>query len=268
MLLRIASALVLIPLTLGVALLAGPLLFLVALGGAGTLCLREFRDLSARCGLAGSAVFAYVGFWLLLLELHFQAVPLDLALAILVIGAFLSAMAHGPPSRERFGGMAADLFAVLYLALCLFPALRIRFDFGDAAGRGWLVVLFATIWAGDTAALLVGRKLGRTPFAPSLSPKKTNEGAIGGLLGGVAAAAAIGQLAFPQLPLRHVLGASVVAGVAGQLGDLAESMLKRAAGVKDSSQLIPGHGGVLDRVDSLLFGLPALYGYLVWVQGG
>jgi phosphatidate cytidylyltransferase len=109
--------------------------------------------------------------------------------------------------------------------------------------------------------------MGRTLFAPQMSPKKTNEGAAGGLVAGVAAGLLLQVFAFPELPRFHVATLSLLLGMFGQLGDLAESMLKRAAQVKDSSQLIPGHGGVLDRVDSLLFAFPVLYLYLSRLYG-
>jgi phosphatidate cytidylyltransferase len=129
-------------------------------------------------------------------------------------------------------------------------------------GIQWMMILFAVIWSGDSAAMIVGKKFGRTPFAPALSPKKTNEGALGGLVAGVAAAALLQRFLFQELPLAHIVGTSLLVGIFSQLGDLAESMLKRAAEIKDSSHLIPGHGGVLDRLDSLLFGFPVLYLYL------
>jgi len=100
-----------------------------------------------------------------------------------------------------------------------------------------------------------------------LSPKKTKEGALAGLLAGIAIALALRHFFFTDLPLLHVISASVLLGVLGQLGDLAESMLKRAADIKDSSNFIPGHGGVLDRMDSLLFSFPVLYVYLLLIYG-
>jgi phosphatidate cytidylyltransferase len=157
----------------------------------------------------------------------------------------------------------SEMFGIFYLVLFLYPALPVRYDFGDKTGLHWFLLLLAVIWTGDTAALAVGKKFGRTRFAPVLSPKKTNEGAIAGLLGGIAAAALLQHFLFPDLPLRHVLISAVLLGFFGQLGDLAESMLKRAAETKDSSQLIPGHGGVLDRMDSLLFAFPVLYIYML-----
>jgi phosphatidate cytidylyltransferase len=124
-------------------------------------------------------------------------------------------------------------------------------------GRGWLLAVVLTVWAADTGAYAVGRSVGRRPFAPHISPSKTWEGTIGGVASGAIAAAVL----VAGLGASPVVGAllGIVVAVAAVIGDLAESVLKRAAGVKDSGTLIPGHGGMLDRVDSLLFAAPAAW---------
>lgn len=263
MLLRIVSALVLVPLVLALVIYAGPGLLLLALGLLGTLCLYEYFTLVRRMGVADQPWFGFPAFWVTMAASGLSWLNPTAVLAAVLISAFLAALWSRGTMRDRTLGMMATCFGVLYLVLTLVPALRIRFDFGVATGLRWMLILLAVVWAGDTAAMFGGKTLGRTLFSPRISPRKTNEGAITGLLGGIAAALILQHFLFTDLPRLHVLAVSVLLGVFAQLGDLAESLLKRAAETKDSSRLIPGHGGVLDRVDSLLFAFPVLYIYLL-----
>ena len=128
-------------------------------------------------------------------------------------------------------------------------------------GRTWLLIAVVTVWAYDSGAYAVGRTWGRRHFAVHLSPGKTLEGVAGGLIAAVVVSGAVLWSAGQPIVGGLVLG--LLVGLAAQAGDLAESMLKRAASVKDSSNLIPGHGGMLDRVDSILFAAPAVYFYLL-----
>lgn len=264
---RILSALVLVPAVLALVVFAPPWLMLIAVGFAGLLCLREYFGLASTVGYSGRPWFGYASFALLLAAFHLRLFPPLPLLSVFLIACFIEALWNKDPARDRVTTLFMTFLGILYFALCLYPAVALRYDFGERLGIHWTMVLLATIWSGDVAALLVGRLIGRTPFAPILSPRKTNEGAIGGLLAGTLTAVALGYFAFPELPLRHVALASLLTGAAGQLGDLSESMLKRAAGVKDSSDLIPGHGGILDRMDSLMFALPTQYIYLLCLYG-
>jgi phosphatidate cytidylyltransferase len=124
--------------------------------------------------------------------------------------------------------------------------------------RHTILVLMGTIWAGDAAAYYGGRAFGRHKLAPSISPNKTVEGSIAGLAGSILAGVLLGSWLL-QRQIPFLILASLAAAIAGQLGDLAESALKRSSGVKDSSSLLPGHGGMLDRLDSLLFAAPVFY---------
>ena len=124
-----------------------------------------------------------------------------------------------------------------------------------------IFVLLGTIWAGDAAAYYGGRALGRHKLAPTISPNKTVEGSICGLLASAAAGVGLG-VRLIGLSIPFLIVASLATAIAGQVGDLAESALKRSAGVKDSSSLLPGHGGVLDRLDSLLFAAPVFYWFI------
>ncbi len=135
----------------------------------------------------------------------------------------------------------------------------------DRWGGATVISLFATIWICDTAAFSAGRKLGRHKLFPRVSPNKTWEGAIAGLVFAIATFLAAREIVLPYMRMIDALVCGAIVGVFGQLGDLAESVLKRDAGVKDSSTLIPGHGGVLDRFDSLMFVSPLIFFYLDFI---
>jgi phosphatidate cytidylyltransferase len=163
--------------------------------------------------------------------------------------------------RDAVGRVSAAVFPMLYLGLPIGALVVIR----ALHGREVLFLLMLTVMVSDTAQYYSGRAFGRRLLAPAISPKKTIEGAIGGFVVGASLFAAVGAWWLPlvPLPLRIGLGLTLVA--LGIAGDLFESMLKRSAGVKDSSALIPGHGGVLDRIDALLFAAPIYYIFLKYV---
>jgi phosphatidate cytidylyltransferase len=129
----------------------------------------------------------------------------------------------------------------------------------------YVFYLFGIVWLGDAAALVVGRLFGRHQLAPRLSPGKTIEGAIGGVLGSLCGATLGGRWLLGPWTLTQCVVIGCILAVLGQLGDLSESLVKRSAGVKDSGVLIPGHGGILDKVDGILFGAPVLYYYVLYV---
>jgi phosphatidate cytidylyltransferase len=261
---RILSAIVLGTIAILVVIYAPPTLFLIGIGLTGTICLYEYFGLVRGIGIKAQPWFGYGAFWILLVAFRQNKFPESILIALILLASFLSTMwRYKQPIRERAMALMAELLGILYLALFLFPALPIRFDFGPSIGLQWALVLLIVIWTNDTAALAIGKTLGRRPLAAVLSPKKTWEGAAAGLIAGIAVAAAIQPFLFHSLTMRSVVIASVLVGISGQLGDLAESMLKRAAAIKDSSHIIPGHGGVLDRLDSLLFAIPVLYFYLL-----
>ncbi len=158
--------------------------------------------------------------------------------------------------------MAISLFGLIYVPLLLAHAGLLRML---PEGRAWVFLVLAIVMASDTLAYLVGKTWGRRRLYEAVSPKKSIEGAIGGLAGGLLGAF-IGKLTFfSGLNGLDVLLLGVGVGLFSQLGDLVESLLKRSFGVKDSGTLIPGHGGMLDRLDSLLFAFPMTYYYAVWV---
>jgi phosphatidate cytidylyltransferase len=163
--------------------------------------------------------------------------------------------------RDALSRASAALFPALYLGLPIGAMVALR----AIRGREVLFLLLLTIIVSDTAQYYTGRAFGRTLLAPAISPKKTVEGAVGGFVCGATLLTVAGAWWLPALPaaLRALVGAAVV--LLGIAGDLFESMLKRSAGVKDSSALIPGHGGVLDRIDALLFAAPIYYVVLKYV---
>jgi phosphatidate cytidylyltransferase len=268
MLLRIISASVLIPAALAVVFFAPPAYYLGAIGIVGSLCLYEYTHLTQKMGLRAQLWFCFAGFWILLIGFQAPRLQVSTMIASVVAAAFLAAMWRQDPIKDRVLGLMANLLGIFYLTYSLLSAYAVRFSFGEHVGLEWTLTLLVVIWTGDTAALMAGRRFGRTPFAAQLSPKKTNEGAVAGMLAGMAVAALLRYGFFTDLPWPHVLASSLLIGLFGQLGDLAESMLKRAAEVKESSNLIPGHGGVLDRIDSLLFAFPVLCLYLQQIYPG
>jgi phosphatidate cytidylyltransferase len=154
--------------------------------------------------------------------------------------------------------------ALLVVAFPLSFAVRLH-RFADNGPRLLLFALVIT-WAGDTAAYFVGRAMGKHPLAPHMSPKKTWEGSVAGMVGSLIVAWAFSY--WIRIPIGHLVAMAVIGNVAGQMGDLLESAYKRSAGVKDSGGLLPGHGGVLDRIDALILCIPVIWYYVVLVNPG
>jgi phosphatidate cytidylyltransferase len=184
---------------------------------------------------------------------------------LLVTGMIL-AMGKSSPS-ELFQRHTRLVWGVVYIG-CLYPIVyligndylvadRIK----PAVNGDMLMLLFGILWVGDTAAMGIGKWLGKHKLAPAVSPNKTVEGLIGGFIGAIVISLIVYYWKFPHLQIYHFLIIPVLCSLFGQLGDLVESMWKRSLGLKDSSAIIPGHGGVLDRFDSLLFAAPVLYYY-------
>lgn len=254
---------------LPLALLVGALiwwaprwLFLLALVLAVEFALYEYFQISRAAGFNAIPAVGYVAAAALCLAQTVSSSRIaELNLAILLATVFLAmllALFRGTSLKEYFGCAASTVFGVLYLGLTLSLLMRLRFS-PNYEGRALTLFLFLVIAAGDIFALLVGRLVGRKQLLPRISPKKTVEGALGGLAGSLLVAWVF-QMAFWQTAeLKTVMLWAVVVAVAGQAGDLVESALKRSADLKDSGGLLPGHGGLLDRIDSLVFAVPALW---------
>ncbi len=161
------------------------------------------------------------------------------------------------PDMIRVGKV---ILGIMYIPLLMSHFILIR---QETAGIRWIFFILVLAFSGDIAAYYVGKKLGRRKLLPEVSPGKTVEGTIGLVAGSISGCMLFRQLFFPMLPVLHTVILGLVGSVTGQLGDLCESALKRAAGVKDSGTLLPGHGGILDRLDCLMFITPFVYYYRV-----
>lgn len=186
-----------------------------------------------------------------------------LVLCVIVFGILLLLRFHDLASVVQH--LSLLLFGLLYLPLLLGHLSLLH---GLESGKAWVFLVLLIAMAGDTAAYFVGVSVGRRKLYPAISPNKSVEGALGGLAGSFAGALLARAWFFPELALYDCALLGVGLGVLGQLGDLFESMLKRSFGVKDSGTLIPGHGGILDRLDSLLFVFPPAYYYALLRFGG
>ncbi len=246
---RVVTALVLIPFFLYVVLWAPQWAFLATVVAVAALCFREYSELAALHGVAKPGLFGYVA-GLLLLLLPGREGPLLVLIAILGMSLALRAR----QMTQSLPDAAVLLLGVVYVFGSLRCGIELR-----AISQYWLFFALSLNWVGDFAAHYVGRSLGRHKLAREVSPAKSWEGSIASTVASVIYGAIYFPRLLPAAPLAEALGLTVVANIAGQLGDLCESAMKRGAGVKDSGNLLPGHGGWLDRLDSSLFALPVVY---------
>lgn len=188
-----------------------------------------------------------------------------LVLSAGLVTAFLLRLRKADDLRHVTEELGFLSLAIFYVVLLLSYLLFLR---NLEQGNLWLLLLFLIVWSNDTAAYFTGMSMGKRKLYPKISPKKSVEGFLGGLAGSIAAAV-LAKISFMhQLSLMDSFIIAMVIGILGPLGDLAESMLKRSSSVKDSGSLIPGHGGILDRIDSILFSAPFLYYFVAARYGG
>jgi phosphatidate cytidylyltransferase len=182
---------------------------------------------------------------------------------VFLMGVAVLTLATRRPLVEALPAAGISSSALLLVALPLTYAIRLH---GVSLAGKWLL-LFALVitWIGDSVAYFVGRAIGRHPFAPHLSPQKTWEGAVASFAGSLLVAWALAHWGKVNIATVHVLGMAAAGNVAGQMGDLLESAYKRSAGVKDSGALLPGHGGILDRIDALILTFPVVWYYWLWI---
>jgi phosphatidate cytidylyltransferase len=244
--------------------------YLVLVFAAALVALFELCALAEARGHRVLRVPAVIVALVILASFAVPGVRLEHGLLLALMAIPLAALVRGGDWAPVIGDIGATLFAATFVGVFFGYLLQLRLltdlPKGDENGSDLVFLLFFIVWASDTAAYYVGSLLGRHPLAPAVSPKKTVEGAVGGLAGALAAAFVARAWFMQRLGVGDSAILGVALGVVGMAGDLVESMLKRGAGVKDSARLVPGHGGLLDRVDSLLYAAPVLYYYYVFAM--
>jgi phosphatidate cytidylyltransferase len=252
---RILTALALIPPVAWVVLWADPWIFLAVLAIVACLSWYEYNEVVGGYGFGKPGILGY-GAGLALLawwDIHWLA-AVGFTVLVLILVMRDADLAKGLP---RAGFLILGVIYIFGSWKCARPLREIN--------PHWLMYGLMLNWVGDTGAYFVGRRFGKHKLAPRVSPKKSWEGAIASVITSVLVGGFYVTRTIPNVPVLHVVALTAVANVAGQFGDLAESALKRGAQVKDSGTILPGHGGFLDRVDSSLFALPVIYGYLLLI---
>jgi phosphatidate cytidylyltransferase len=262
----VLTAAVGIPLVMAVAY-AGGTVFTIVIAVAAVLAQLELYDLQSRAGWNPNRWLGVVlSLAVILRPLIGWNEPILVCLALLLLVDLL----RTGPEKAPMARLAGTLLGVAYPAWLFSYLTEIRLglegSLSNVEAFGATMMLLVLVWVADSAAYYVGKSIGKRPLAPRLSPKKTWEGSIASVPGAFVAAALFKLLWFSWLGWMDVLALSIISGAWGQVGDLAESALKRSAGVKDSASLLPGHGGMLDRIDSLIVVVPVYFLYLRYVM--
>jgi len=282
---RVATAAVLIPCVVGLVLWGSTAAVTIGTALVILLALFEFFALGDAIGhrayrfWAAACALGLVFVQWMASTANSVGTPRDIQYFVLIGKAFLSIPTVGDvlfifllgvtvltlwtkrPMVEALPAAGISSSGLILVALPLTYAIRLHGISAD--GPKLLMFALVIMWVGDTAAYFVGRVIGKHPLAPVLSPKKSWEGTIASILGALLVAIVFAR--WLTVPLPHLLGMAVVGNVAGQAGDLLESAYKRSAGVKDSGSLLPGHGGVLDRIDALILAIPVVWYYWIWI---
>ena len=291
---RIATAIVLIPLVLLLVLKAPLYVLAIVAGAVALLAIAEFLKLATHYAIQPlvEATYAFVAlFFVFVVVVSTNRTPLvettamlyGIALAAtLAPFVFLTIAMRRANLATGYPAAAASTFAFAYIAIPMALLVAIR---QQPAGAIWTIYTLLAVWAGDIFAYFVGESLGRHRMSPEISPKKTWEGAVASIIASVIVgtlwiqhAPGIspallhiglidrqgGMWGLEQPPLWPIILLSAAVNIAAQLGDLVESLIKRGAGVKDSGTILPGHGGMLDRIDAMLFAVPVVWAYGAW----
>jgi len=273
--LRILTAVLLIPPVIYLIGWSPKWLLLAAVITVVELCLYEFFKLCQHAGFKPLSGLAYLVSAALCALRAMETSRAEMYSLVLLVAFVLMtltvALALTRDLKTYLGAIATTTFGVVYIGLALSCLLPLRFSrlgagglglagtAGATGGRNLMLLLFLVIWADDTFAYLVGRTIGRKTLFPSISPQKTLEGSVAGLVGSLLVAWGFARLFWQTASLKKVILLAGLVALFGQIGDLAESAMKRGANLKDSGSVLPGHGGLLDRVDSLLLGAPVLW---------
>ncbi|MFN2517193.1 MAG: phosphatidate cytidylyltransferase [Pyrinomonadaceae bacterium] len=254
-------------------------LFIMLAGAAMALGLYEFYVLARRKDAKPDIAAGYLG-GAALFSIFCFATPnpttrarLDVEMIVLVflvmtIGTLVAATLRGAPFEKMITSSGATILGVLYVVLLGGHLVAVRTGFEQQLSAHLLSFFFLVLMGADTGAYYVGRAIGKHKLAPQISPGKTWEGVAGGIVAGLAMATLAQFWFFRELPLKWSLPLAAVMILLGILGDLTESALKRSSGAKDAARILPGHGGALDRLDSLLFNAPLIYYFAHFYFGG
>lgn len=259
---RVLTSLVAVPLLLALLFLGSPLAFACLLLAASAVASLELFAMTAR----GDRVVQSVGTLLCLgvsAVVYFAGrdwrIGFTVAIGLPIVG-FLCSLFRAKNISAAGIQMMSLVAGPWYTGALLMTSALLRRDYGPS----WVLLVLSIAWLADTGGYFVGRRFGKAKLYPSVSPNKTWAGLYGALIGSTLATVVIKFTLLQELPLLSAIALGVLGGLIGQAGDLAESLLKRSVGVKDSGTIIPGHGGILDRIDAVLFVSPAVYLYALW----
>ena len=263
---RELTTLVALPLCIWIVGWAPEVAYDITIGIVAALALYEFLVLGRKKGydVPVALCIGIMAFIIAAFVVEQVSVEIGMFAALLLIPA--SYVFRNLPLDNALPSSAVAVLATMYVGMLGGSLVRLRHDFAE--GPRLVFFLLIVVWIGDAGAYYVGRRFGKHKLSPRISPKKTVEGLIGGIATSVIAAIVIRFTFLPELKLVHAIVVAIILSSAGVVGDLAESMWKRSAEVKDSGTLIPGHGGFLDRFDSIFFTAPILYLYWAFMHKG
>lgn len=263
---RELTAAVLSPITVYLVFFAPNVMFDVAVAAVSLLAMYEFLVLGRRKGYDIPIVLCLLIALLIMAAFVLEDLSVEIGMYVTLLVIPASYVMARKDIESALPSTAVAVLATMYVGMLGGSLIRLRNDFAE--GPRLVGFLLLVVWLGDAGAYYTGKRFGKHKLSPRISPKKTIEGLAGGVITSVVAAIAIHFIFLDEVPLVHAAIMGAILSIAGVIGDLAESMWKRSAAVKDSGSLIPGHGGFLDRLDSILYTAPLLYIYWAFVRHG